>query len=344
MTDLNLTPGLSYRDYVQDAVLDDGSPAPESVFITTTAGGIAPETYIWLKNATNNIPREKSKIDPILINLTSTLIEYRASITLTSTLSSFESVTHAGYLTMDIGSLGLFNVASNIYDYETSTISVATTLTIGVVELGGGSHVYDYDISEVLRKKNQNIRYSLNNIFIPLLDSNNEQRTNIDKVVVQIDFAITKDIADSLPPDPYLTLGRLWIGNYMPVSFDAPWGIAVDNPAKINESAGLDAHPIQQRRRRRVTYPISSIEKDDAFTTIEDLISDEPFASFSDMQLQCGKDYPIVMSHQRLRNESSPELIYPDPYVIYGLVSKDITMTHVSGPLHQTEIQVKELI
>jgi len=130
----------------------------------------------------------------------------------------------------------------------------------------------------------------------------------------------------------------------MPVCFDADWGGAVDNPSQINYSGGLDAHPVEQRRRRRMSYPIENILQNQAFTSIEHIDTGYPFTTFSDMQLQCGKDYPLVVSHRRERNESEPDRIFPDPYVLFGLMSKDMSLQHVSGPLYQTQIDVVELI
>lgn len=334
MTDLNLTPGISYRDYVQDGYIIPGGSG-SSARLTLAAG-----TSITLENIKTNRLRELAVIRcvPSATNAISARIKL-----------DNPGITHAGYSTFDIGSIGLFNISTDIpkikKDYPDSTFTQGINIRVTRAD----TTVVDFfhSFTETVDYKNKNKRYSLNNILIPTLVGGQQI---VDALSVEITIGLSVDSTAPGAPTPILTnydqitIGRLWIGNYMPVCFDAPWSITLDNPSKINYSAGLDAHAVEQRRRRRGSFPIESIVQNDAMTSITDIDSGFPFASFSDMQLQCGKDYPLVVSHRRERNESHPDRIYPDPYVLFGLMSKDMQIQHVDGPLYQTQIDVVELI
>jgi len=331
MTDLNLTPGISYRDYVQDSVTWDGTGGGPPQELSICVDG---DDSDFIENAKNNRLRETAKWIFPNININ----DYTSEIVIYH--NSLFPPNHAGFKTQDIGSIGLFNVSCSAYETMVS-VEIESYITITLTDESDTDYVYEHEITNFFKRQNQ--RYQLRNIFIPVLDGNNEQRTDIKKVTIELKHVF---ISGSRPsPSLFdITIGRLWVGNFMPVCFDADWGGAVDNPSQINYSGGLDAHPVEQRRRRKKSYPIEEIDQSQAYTSITDIDTGYPFATFSDMQLQCGKDYPLVVSHRRERNESHPERIYPDPYVMFGLMSKDMDLIHVDGPLYQTQIDVVELI
>jgi hypothetical protein len=124
-------------------------------------------------------------------------------------------------------------------------------------------------------------------------------------------------------------IGRLWVGDYLEACFDAGWGLGYTGKAKINYSAGEDAHPVYSRRRKKASHPISNIHKTQAFG---------PGLTFQDLSLKCGRDSEIVLLPRTDSNEDINHIS------VYGLVQKDIMITHTKGDYFQTQIDVIELI
>jgi len=245
---------------------------------------------------------------------------------------------------MDVGCVGIFDLETQIKEYTESSGTIFLTEAKLIIEVNPGADTYTYNIINLVGTNSVvNSRFSLNSLFMPIL-YNGELNHDAEEITVKfvIKF-IGPDLLDLVNYNQF-KIGRLWLGNYMPVCFDADWSITLDNPSQINYSAGLDAHPIEQRRRRRGSFPIGNILQSDAMTSPAAIDTGYPYTTFSDMQLQCGKDYPLVVAHRRERNDTSPDFIYPDPYVLFGLMSKDMQIQHVDGPLYQTQIDVVELI
>lgn len=126
-----------------------------------------------------------------------------------------------------------------------------------------------------------------------------------------------------------LDIGRFWVGDYMPVSFDRDWNIGYSSKSNVNYSSGLDAHSVYSRRRKKGSFPVSHIKKVDALG---------PGQTFQDLALKAGSDSEIVVIPRAENNEDINHI------GIYGLVQKDISINHQGGNLFQTQIDVLELI
>jgi len=331
MTDLNLTPGISYRDYVQDSTLYTGATRPTGnvtlkVQVKNSSGGAYTDLVNdTVKNISTNRMREQLVADDI------------NAIRFDLRMESGDN-SHAGFKdffeSQCLAFLGIDGKAYSIgpgYEFMSRPLSVKAEVTF----LYTGSATFDFIVmsnSLTLNNKRVNHKYYV----APILYDGSTNR--VKSIVITISLL-------NRPLDQFdFRISRLWVGNFMPICFASDWSITLDNPSKINYSSGLDAHVVEQRRRRRGSFPIENIKQDDAMTSIDDISSGLSFTSFSDMQLQTGKDYPLIVSHRRERNEASPTEIYPDPYALFGLMSKDMSIQHVSGPLYQTQIDVVELI
>ena len=323
-------PGISYRDYIIDSSLTytipDGGCKVTAQY--SNGAGWSTVSQSLLQNIKTNRLREVTTLTPPE-DSGSGPITVKARINVDFDTSDTRP-------NFSIGMVGLLGFNFTTTHHQPLRINI-------IIESGDigdlDTHTFVYIIPNQKGDWARNKRFSINNYLIPTLWDNKPIK-KVRKVTIEFDVG-----------NIVLSVGRLWVGNFMPVCFDSDWSITLDNPSKINYSSGLDAHVVEQRRRRRGSFPISDIKDEDVHPSEQGMFSSTGFVNFSDMQLQTGKDYPLIVAHRYPfegsltdNPDGAPDAITPNIYALFGLMSKDMSIQHVNGPLYQTQIDVVELI